>query len=85
MRIHPRLTGVVMSFIITLGMSLVMSFTMTAINVGFTEYFLYAWLRSWFVGLPSRFSNGSCNCPFSSEGSDPAGWGSHQIENPIGC
>jgi hypothetical protein len=65
MRIHPRLTGTVMSFIITLGMSLVMSFTMTAINVGFTEYFLYAWLRSWLVGLLVGFPTAAVIVPLA--------------------
>ena len=65
MRIHPRLTGVVMSFIITLGMSLVMSITMTAINVGFTEYFLYAWLRSWLVGLLVGFPTAAVIVPLA--------------------
>ena len=65
MRIHPRLTGTVMSFIITLGMSLVMSFTMTAINVGFAEYFLYAWLRSWLVGLLVGFPTAAVIVPLA--------------------
>ena len=65
MHIHPRLAGLVMSFIITLGMSLVMSFTMTAINAGFTEYFLYAWLRSWLVGLLVGFPTAAAIVPLA--------------------
>ncbi|MGD9238680.1 MAG: DUF2798 domain-containing protein [Desulfobacterales bacterium] len=65
MHIHPRLTGHVMSFIITIGMSLVMSFTMTAINVGFAEYFLYAWLRSWLVGLLVGFPTAAVIVPLA--------------------
>ena len=65
MRIHPRLAGLVMSFIITLGMSLVMSFTMVAINVGFSEHFLYAWLRSWLVGLIVGFPTAAVIVPLA--------------------
>jgi hypothetical protein len=38
---------------------------MTAINVGFTEYFLFAWLRSWLVGLLVGFPTAAVIVPLA--------------------
>ena len=51
MSISPKFEGPLMGMIIALGMACVMSFVMIAINMGFTDSFLFIWLRAWFVGF----------------------------------
>ncbi len=65
MRINPRFTGLLMALIISLGMSLVLSFTMVAINVGFTDYFIFAWLRSCLIGFLVGLPTATVIVPFA--------------------
>jgi len=51
LKISPRFTETLLGFFIAMGMSFVMSFAMTATNIGFTDLFIFAWLRGWFIGL----------------------------------
>ena len=65
MKINPKFTGVFMSLIIALGMSFVISFAMTAINIGFTNLFLFAWLGSWLIGLLVGFPTAALIVPLA--------------------
>ena len=51
MRINRKFGRLLTGLIVAFGMSLAMSFVMVAINVGFTKFFVFAWLRAWFVGF----------------------------------
>jgi biotin carboxylase len=55
MKINPRFSGILMSFMVAFGMSLVMSFVMVAANLGFSEKFLSTWVRAWLIGLAVGF------------------------------
>jgi hypothetical protein len=54
-----------LTFILAAGMSLVMSFVMTAMNVGFSEFFLSAWLRRWGFGFLIGFPTAALIVPFA--------------------
>ncbi len=57
MKISPKYAGILMSFLISIGMSFVMSFAMMAVNVGFVGNFIPMWMKAWgigfIVGLPA--------------------------------
>ncbi len=44
--LHRRILFALLMGVITTG---IISFTLVSVNVGFTEKFLYIWLRSWVI------------------------------------
>lgn len=63
--IHPKYAGLLMSLIISFGMSLVMSFSMMAINVGFIENFGMLWMKAWATSFPVAFPTASLMVPMA--------------------
>lgn len=55
MKINPKFTSLLMGLIISFGMSLFMSFTMTAINQGFIEGFFLIWMKTWGIAFAVGF------------------------------
>jgi len=51
MRISKRYTRFIHALIMAFFMSLIMSLTMTAINVGWSETLLTVWPKGWLVGF----------------------------------
>jgi hypothetical protein len=65
MKLNPKFTGILMSLMIAFGMSLVMSFVMVLVNLGFSEEFLITWLRAWIIGLSVGFPTAVMIVPFA--------------------
>jgi hypothetical protein len=65
MKTSPRFAGILMSFIVAFGMSLVMSFVMVVVNLGFSEEFLITWLRAWIIGLSVGFPAAAIIVPYA--------------------
>jgi ABC-type transport system involved in multi-copper enzyme maturation permease subunit len=65
MKGSPKLAGILMSFLIAIGMSFVMSFAMLAINVGFVNNFMPMWMTGWGVGFAVGFPTAAIIVPFS--------------------
>jgi hypothetical protein len=63
MKISPKYAGLMVTLILAITMSLVMSFFMVAMNLGFTEHFLFAWLRSWGLGFLIGFPTAALVVP----------------------
>ena len=63
MKINQRFSGILMSFMVAFGMSLVMSFVMVAANLGFSEKFLTTWFRAWIIGLSVGFPTAAVLVP----------------------
>ena len=55
MKIPRRFYNLVFSFSVAILMSFLMSFCLTAINIGFPVHFFPAWLRSWGIGFLVAF------------------------------
>ena len=51
MKPGERFYIVVFSALMSLGMSFVMSFTMTLINVGFSPFFFGKWMKAFLIGF----------------------------------
>jgi len=65
MKISPKYAGIIMSFIISIGMSFVMSFAMLAVNVGFAGNFIPMWMKAWGIGFIVGFPAAAIIVPFA--------------------
>jgi hypothetical protein len=65
MKLNPKFTGILMSFMIAFVMSLVMSFVMVVVNLGFSEEFLITWFRAWIIGLSVGFPTAAIIVPLA--------------------
>ena len=65
MKMDPKYSGILMSFIIASGMSFVMSLVMVAVNMGFSEEFIMTWIRAWGVGLAVGFPSAAVIVPLA--------------------
>jgi hypothetical protein len=50
MKINPKYSPYLFAFFMGASMGIVMSFLITAINVGFTQDFLFRWLKAFGIG-----------------------------------
>ena len=50
-----KYAGVLLSLLITIGMSMVMSFAMTVVNTGFEVGFMLRWLEAWMISVVVAF------------------------------
>ena len=55
MGISNKYFGILVAFFMTLALDTTMTFTMTSINVGWTEQFFPAFLRAWVIGFIVAF------------------------------
>ena len=47
----PTFGDVKFAFIMSLVTTFIISFTLVSINLGFTDRFIFVWLRSWFIAF----------------------------------
>lgn len=55
MKINKKYAGILIAFFMTLAIDTVMAFTMTSINIGWTEIFLPKFLQGWIIGFTVAF------------------------------
>ena len=55
MKIDKKYSGILIAFFMTLAIDTVMTFTMTSINIGWTDVFLPKFLQGWIVGFAVAF------------------------------
>ena len=65
MKVSPKYAGILMSFLISTGMSFVMSFALLSINIGFVENFIPIWLKAWGIAFVVAFPSAAIIVPFS--------------------
>ena len=56
---------IIFIFFVSLGMSIVMSGIITAVNTGLEGNFLYRWFMAWIVAFPLAFIAGNIFTPIS--------------------
>jgi hypothetical protein len=56
---------IIFIFFVSLGMSIVMSGIITAVNTGLEGNFFYRWFMAWIVALPLAFIAGNIFAPIS--------------------
>jgi hypothetical protein len=55
LKLDKKYSGVLIAFFMTLALDTVMAFTMTSINIGWTELFLQRFSQSWIIGFVVAF------------------------------
>ena len=55
MKMPKKYAPILFVFFVALNMSFLMSFALTAINLGFPTDFIQRWLRSWVIAFPVAF------------------------------
>ena len=55
MKLDKKFSGILLAFFMTLALDTVMTFTMTSMNIGWTEFFLQKFLQGWIVGFIVAF------------------------------
>jgi hypothetical protein len=55
LKLDKKYSGLLIAFFMTLALDRVMAFTMTSINIGWTEMFLQRFLQAWIIGFAVAF------------------------------
>jgi hypothetical protein len=55
LKLDKKYSGLLIAFFMTLALDTVMAFTMTSINIGWTEMFLQRFLQAWIIGFAVAF------------------------------
>jgi hypothetical protein len=55
LKLDKKYSGLLIAFFMTLALDTVMAFTMTSINIGWTELFLQRFLQAWIMGFAVAF------------------------------
>ncbi|MFC9540201.1 DUF2798 domain-containing protein [Lysinibacillus sp. NPDC056959] len=55
MKINKKFEPLIFSIFMILGISCIISFVMTSMNVGYTAFFLKSWMRAWGIAFVVAF------------------------------
>ena len=55
MKVDKKYSGLLTAFFMTLALDTTMTFTMTAINIGWTPRFLSSFINGWIIGFVVAF------------------------------
>ena len=55
LKIDKKYSGILIAFFMTLAIDTMMTFTMTSINIGWTDVFLSKFLQGWIIGFVVAF------------------------------